>query len=126
MPTSTQPKWLYNAIYLVLSGIALYHMRLGPSSQLTGTHLEPLLSGNIPRFTYPGHPDIIIRKRYTGIGALDGLLSMLVAAFLAGPARFKEHIFVQQVNFLVNFAPVLVFFSMESIRGRNRWSPIVS
>lgn len=51
---------------------------------------------------------------------------MLVAAFLAGPAKFKEYIPVQQVNFLVTFTPVLLFFSIESIRGRNRWSPIVS
>lgn len=127
MPSSTpapsSSRWIYYSLYLALSGTALYHMRLGPTSKTTGDHLEPLIAGSAPHFTYPGR-HTVIRQRYTGITAVDGLLSVLVTAFLAGPAGWKKYIQVQQMNFLCSWTSVLVVWSVESVRSNVGWSLI--
>lgn len=118
-----QSNWLYYSSYFVLSAVGLYYMRIGSVSQLTGQKLEPFFA-NSGTFAYPGHPNVAIRRHYTGIEGLDSFLGMLVTAFLAGPAGFQKHIQLQQVNFLFNFAPVLAVMSIEAVRSR-RWSLVV-
>jgi hypothetical protein len=114
----------YFALYLCLSAVALYYMRLGPVSKSTGVHLETLIAGTAVNFTYPGR-NLAIRQHYTGVKGIDGFLSVLVTAFLAGPMGFKKHIQLQQMNFLASWTAVLVVWSVESVRRRNGWSLIV-
>jgi hypothetical protein len=108
--------------YAVLSALALYYMRLAPPSVSAGRYLEPLLNGVTP-FRYPGR-NTIMRTQYTGAKPIDGVLSTLVTAFLAGPAQWRKDIQVQQINFLVSMTSVLVVWSLESVRTGNRWNLI--
>ena len=126
MPSSSQSSsrpLLFGSIYALISAVAFYYMRLGPTGQLTGKYLEPLMANAISGFTYPGRKEVI-RQVYTGIHAVDGLLSMLVSAFLAGPAGWSRHIQLQQINFLLSWTSVLVVWSVESARTKNRWALI--
>jgi hypothetical protein len=115
---------LFSVTYLVLSFAAFYYMRLTPEGKSTGKFLEPLFTHPSADFHHPSHHEIIIRRHYTGIKPIDAFLSLLVTAFLAGPAGLNEVVRVQQINFLISIVPVLVVFSIESVRTRNAWSLI--
>jgi hypothetical protein len=108
--------------YVALSATAFYYMRLGPAGLTVGKHIEPLTQG-VSSFRYPGR-DTIIRQHYTGWKPLDGFLSILVTAFLAGPAGWRRDIQVQQINFLTSFLSLLVIMSFESVRRCNKWRMI--
>ncbi len=97
-------------------------MRIGSVSQMTGLQLEPLLAGD-SNFVYP-NTDIVIKKHYTGLKPVDGFLSVLVTAFLAGPLALKKYIQVQQAYFLCSWLAVLVVWSVESVRLGNRYKAI--
>jgi len=107
--------------YAILSAVAFYYMRLGPASKITANHIEPLINGIAPSFRYPGRTEVI-RQYYTGIKPVDGLLSVLVTAFLSGSAGWRFDIQVQQINFLTSWTSVLVVWSLESVRRSNSWS----
>lgn len=71
----------------------------------------------------PPHPYLRLRKRYTGVSALDEVLAFLVAAFLAGPAAGSAlgdpGVRLQQLHFLVSFYAVAAVWAVEACRTRH-------
>jgi hypothetical protein len=82
-----------------------------------------ILMTNSSDFLYPGRATIM-RRYYTGVAAIDALLSVLVTAFIAGPAGWNRGIQVQQAYFLISFFPVIATWSIESVRKRTGWALI--
>ncbi|ETN46470.1 uncharacterized protein HMPREF1541_00655 [Cyphellophora europaea CBS 101466] len=120
-PTSSGLRWSLTIVYCGLSAVALYYIRLGPTSTAVGKHFEKIYEGAEKPF--PGR-DTVLRRHYTGIKACDEFASMLVAAFLNGPAGWVEGIRLQQAYFLLSFTAVLAAMSVESARKRNTWASI--
>ncbi|KAI9632360.1 uncharacterized protein MKK02DRAFT_40662 [Dioszegia hungarica] len=113
-------RWIFYLLYLSLSASGIYYFHFSPASQIGARSLNALTSTSAP-FAYPDHPNVIIRRVYTGFSVPDSILSCIVTIFLAGPAGFSEHIRIQQINFLLNLGPLALVFSIESIRAK-RWS----
>jgi hypothetical protein len=120
--TTSSSRWILYLLYFSLSASGIYYFHFSPASQIGAKHLNALSSTSVP-FAYPDHPAVIIRRVYTGLPIPDSILTSVVTVFLAGPAGFSEHIRFQQINFLLNLAPLAVVFSIESIRAK-RWSPV--
>lgn len=105
-------------MFLALSGAAAYYMRFGEASQAAGKYFEAVMEPG--DYKWP-EAEIILRRQYTGISALDFGLSFLVSAFFPGVrgagmnASFEQ----QQPYFLMAFGPILAVMSVEAGRTRN-------
>lgn len=120
-PTSTAQRWTLTLLYAGMSAVAVYYLRLGPTSKAADKHFEGVMTGG--EWRWP-NTDTVLRRHYTGIAPLDFGLSFLVAAFFYGTAGWVKGIQLQQGYFLLQFFPVIVIWSVESFRARNGWALI--
>lgn len=110
--------YVFALIFLTLSVFAAWEMRIEP------------VQNNIPRdmekTVQVGKLDhgITLRKRYTTVPAADEFLSMLVTAFIAGPASFDYSVYLHQFHFLIGFFPILCVWTVEACRERTKWTPL--
>lgn len=112
-----------SAVLLALSATATYYMRLNHSAGLAvGEHFTTL--AQTENFIFPDS-EIVLRRSYTGIAAVDTGLSFLVAAFLPGASGLNKAFQLQQAHFLFSFMPVLAILSVEASRERNVRNSIV-
>lgn len=69
------------------------------------------------------HPNgVPMKEDYTGVYFIDKGLSLLVAAFLPGPAGWNEVYYWQQFHFLPQLVGIITVMTVESCRGRNQGS----
>ncbi|KAK1750462.1 hypothetical protein QBC47DRAFT_121375 [Echria macrotheca] len=57
-----------------------------------------------------------LQTKFIGLPPVDGLLSMLVGAFMGGAAGWEPHIQIQQWYFLLQWFPVICVWTVESHR----------
>ncbi|KIX06405.1 uncharacterized protein Z518_04381 [Rhinocladiella mackenziei CBS 650.93] len=106
--------WLIAGIFLLLSLLATYLLRVMPITSGVSEKMEYI--AKTARFPEQGIP---LRTTYTRIPPLDKGLSFLVAAFLHGAAGWDRGFYVLQVYFLISFFPVIAIWTVESCRRRN-------
>ncbi|KAH7390480.1 hypothetical protein BKA66DRAFT_413852 [Pyrenochaeta sp. MPI-SDFR-AT-0127] len=104
------------AAFVALSVAGAWFMRINiVMNKVPVGFKEVIASGVLPN----GTP---IKKHYTGIAPLDGMVSFLVAAFVYGPTGWNEPFFWQQLHFLVQITPMIAVLNVEACRERNRGS----
>lgn len=104
------------AAFLALSAAGAWSMRINIAINKVPVGFKDVIaSGVLPN----GTP---VKKRFTGIAPLDGILSFLVTAFIYGPTGWNEQFFWQQLHFLVQITPMIAVFNVEACRERNRGS----
>lgn len=117
--SSSRPRALnivFIAFFIILSAAGLWYMRI--STVING------VPANFDAFLAAGHLEdgTELKTTYTGFGAIDSLLSLLVLAFSAGPFGHEGGLMkAQQIHFLVNFYSVICIWTVESCRERNQW-----
>ncbi|KAI0383242.1 hypothetical protein F5Y04DRAFT_31274 [Hypomontagnella monticulosa] len=114
-PTTRRPlNGLFLLTFFAISGLFTWLMRVDTvvNEVPTGFHTvveDSRLENGTPLVT-----------RYTGVTVIDEAAKFLVAAFIAGPARWDDGIREQQSYFLMHwFAPVCVW-AIEAGRRRNK------
>ncbi|KAI4928960.1 hypothetical protein J4E85_005582 [Alternaria conjuncta] len=110
------------ALMAVLAALGFYTMRITTAmNDIPVGFLETAASGVFPN----GVP---IKKDYTGIHLVDEGLSFLVAAFLAGPMRWNEPYYWQQLYFLIQISALVTINNVEAYRQRNQnsWLKYIS
>jgi hypothetical protein len=60
-----------------------------------------------------------LRTTYTGVAAIDAVLSYLVVAFVSGPLGLDDGFRLLQIHFLLNFTSAVCLFNVEACRKRN-------
>jgi hypothetical protein len=106
---------------IALSAIATYYIYFGSASKALGKTTEQII--NSETFIFPG-TSMTLQRTYTGIMAVDILLSILVSSFLTGAAGWNEAFRLQQIDFLFSVVPILTMLSSEAARKRNAWTVI--
>ncbi|KAL7623235.1 hypothetical protein AAE478_006916 [Parahypoxylon ruwenzoriense] len=104
---------LFLLVFLAGAGVFGWLMRVSPA--LANVPAGFVSAVEDARFA-DGTP---LETWYTGLAALDGAAKFLVAAFLAGPARWDAGVHAQQSHFLVNWFAVLCVWNVEACRRRN-------
>jgi hypothetical protein len=117
--TTFQRRLFYTG-YAVILLIAGYYMRLSPAA-LSLTEEFGRLSQGGPWFI-PG-TKVAIRRDYTGIEAIDTVLTFYVAVFHPISTQSKGTR-LQLAYFLFNFTSIWALLAVESIRARNAWALI--
>ena len=116
-PTANVGRPNNNALLALMAGLAalgFYTMRITTAmNDVPVGFLETVASGVFPN----GVP---IKKNYTGIHLVDEGLSFLVAAFLAGPMRWNEPYYWQQLYFLIQITALVTINNVEAYRQRNQ------
>lgn len=118
---STGQTRVFYVLYLALSAVGLWHMRLSATAAFLGPTFEKI--AKIDDWQLPDSK-ITLRRHYTGIKACDELLSFFVAAFLPAASGWNAGMKAQLGYFLLSFAPLVATWSVESVRTRNRWTVI--
>ena len=104
------------AVFLALSAAGLWFMRISLVVYNVPAGFDKVLeSGILPNGMH-------FKKTYTGIGAVDGALSLMVAGFLYGAAGWNETFYWQQLHFLVQITSIIAVMNVEACRERNRGS----
>ncbi|KAI1806106.1 hypothetical protein F4811DRAFT_190249 [Daldinia bambusicola] len=65
-----------------------------------------------------------VEKRFTGVAAVDEVLSFLVVAFLEGTGRWDQGVYAQQAYFLLQWFAVVCVWVVEANRRRNAWKAV--
>lgn len=65
-----------------------------------------------------------LRTTYTGVAAIDTVLSFLVVAFVSGPLGLDDGFRLLQIHFLLNFTSAVCLFNVEACRKRNAFTAI--
>ena len=103
------------AVLVAVSGCLLYLMRVEVvASGAIAPHVKEVEGRVFPDGTR-------LREVYTGVGPVDWFLTLLVGAFLAGPAGWDPVIRLQQIYLLVTFGAFVGIMAVESCRIQNRW-----
>ncbi|KAI1345056.1 hypothetical protein F5Y15DRAFT_16069 [Xylariaceae sp. FL0016] len=114
-PEPTRPLTsLYIALFALLSAAATWLMRIEPG--LVDIPVDFLAQAEGGIFAN----GLALRKTYTGFSAVDTTLSFLVASFIAGPAEWDASVRLQQIQFLLNFFPIVCLWNAEACRERNK------
>jgi hypothetical protein len=113
--------WLTTTVFLSMSAVATYYMRIGPASSASGDYFAQILEPEPFMFPDSG---VLLRRTYTGIDAIDTFLSFLVAAFLPGASGENKAFQLQQIHFLFSFLPVIAVWSVEAARKVSFWKVI--
>ncbi|CAI7666133.1 unnamed protein product [Penicillium palitans] len=71
----------------------------------------------------PGGVETPLRQVYTGIGAVDLILKVIVTIFLPAVANFSTpEQPLQVLYFLVSMMPIIAIWTVEGFRPRNKWT----
>lgn len=104
---------LYTTLFAAIAVAGFYFVRIVNTLNGVPVHLQD-------RVELARHEDgTPLRTTYTGISAIDAVLSWMVAAFAAGPFGFDDGVRLQQMHFLVTFFAVLCVWNVEAYRPRN-------
>lgn len=110
--------YVFALIFLALSVFAAWQMRISPVLNDIPKDMEKTIKvGKLQH-------GFVLRKQYTTIPPVDEFLSMLVTAFIAGPASFDYSVHLHQFHFLVGFFPILCVWTAEACRERTKWTPL--
>lgn len=101
------------AVFLVLVAASTWRMRV--ETALNDVPINFLQRVEVAQLE-DGTP---LRTRYTGIAAIDSVLSYLVVAFVSGPLGLDRGFRLLQIHFLLNFTSAVCLFNIEACRKRN-------
>ncbi|RYO99222.1 hypothetical protein DL764_006881 [Monosporascus ibericus] len=105
---------LFALSFLAISAVSLRLMRLEPTSEgAFAAYYAEVYARALP----DGTP---LETRYTGIWAVDWMLTGIVAAFLPGVAGADGGIRLQQSYLLLQFGTVIGLLAVEASRVKNR------
>lgn len=110
--------YVFGLAFVVLSVSAAWFMRIKPVLHDVPKDMQKTVEvGKLEQGS-------TLRKQYTNNPIIDDTLSMLVTAFIAGPANFDYSIYLQQAHFLLGFFSILCVWTIEGCRERNKWTPL--
>lgn len=123
---SSKPKprgiygWLLIAVYIAISVLSYYGMWIRSESYGLGSYLEEIVKNKefAEASNYP------LKTFYTGISAVDGVLTFLSAVFTPGVARFYKSYWVLQIYFLGSLVQPIAIWAIESCRKRHALTPV--
>ncbi|RYP27654.1 hypothetical protein DL767_007584 [Monosporascus sp. MG133] len=106
---------LFALTFLAISGVSLWLIRLEPTSEgAFAAYYAEVDARALP----DGTP---LETRYTGIWAVDWMLTFMVAGFLPGVAGADGGVRLQQSYLLLQFVTVVGLLAVEASRVKNRW-----
>lgn len=105
--------WLAAFCFLSLSAVGYYGMHIWPASVGFDVKMRDALVEGI---YFPGHQ---LKTRYTGVAAVDQLLTPLSFFFMPGVSGLDPSHRVLQIYFLMSLFPLIAVWSVEACRKRN-------
>jgi len=101
-----------------MAAASAWYLRIEPEREGIPVGVQDIIAH---RRLYNGTP---LKTTYTGIAAVDGLLSLIVGAFFPGTAGWDAGVRLQQVHLLINVFAVWAAWAVEAFRRRNAWRAI--
>lgn len=102
------------SLFAILAVAGLYFLRVEPALKDIPIGFQEILG------TGKHSHGFTLKTSYTGIGPVDALLSLLVAAFLPGIIGWEPQVRLQQIHFLFTFFSLCSITNIEANRERNR------
>jgi hypothetical protein len=107
---------LHTILYIIISISGFYIMRISPATFSVAEWFETMATQ--PEFRFPEN-NVLLRRTYTGIPFIDGVLVVLVTAFLPGSAGWDRTLWLLHVHFLVSFGAIVGCLNVEAGRRGN-------
>jgi len=112
--------WLQAATYIACSALCYYGMWIQPAKYGLYDHFDTVVKTGI----FHENPSFPLKTTYTGIGAIDEILTFLDAAFMSGVARWHKGFWMLQIYFLGFLLQPIAIWGVESFRKRNNMALI--
>ncbi|KOS47250.1 hypothetical protein ACN38_g1738 [Penicillium nordicum] len=116
---------LLYATYFLLAWLG--YRQLSTALRANGTMglvRQAIKSHSVP---LPGGVEAPLRQVYTGIGAVDLILKVIVTIFLPAVANFSTpEQPLQVLYFLASMMPIIAIWTVEGFRPRNKWTLVAT
>lgn len=113
-------KWYFIAFFLAVSALVHYGMWVWSANLGLESHIGAVLTNG----TFDADPTFPLKRKYTGISALDDYLVFLAVVYIPGLNNWDPNFSTVQMYLLGMLIQPIAIWTVEAYRKRNMMTPV--